>query len=419
MPMQSSSPFSIQEMSSDDSKLISTNNDDTVACMHHFVNNSEDLSVSCHWVDEDGNEIHYNTLEPGHSFPQQTYSTHAWLFRGEEKVIGQYVGPSMRISFMSDKGTARMELQPLDDKDDDHQHHPKPEWGEYRRQATSSSGIEIWSFDRCVQKEAVSIAASLVDHMLMDAKPSVVKRLVEGRCKVSVIGRGQFTTDIPEHSYLKLQQGGRDIDGTTRGLGGSKELPVTSVGEENLTMVDDQHYPMENILIHEFGHSVMLIGMSDEERERVRKCYDNARSKNMYSKGIYMISNADEYWAEGCQSWLDATIRTDVNDGHNTRSKLKHHDPELSLLLAETLGDGPWRFPHTAPFPLSHKKRPRDEPRSVPIPDVEMDRSPLLSTWEVKTLPCTSLSQCSPAVSRYFRSCLGSMFFSSNTIKRM
>ncbi len=48
-----------------------------------------------------------------------------------------------------------------------------------------------------------------------------------------------------------------------------------------------------------------------------------------------MIENADEYWAEGTQSWFDATIRTDVNDGHNTREKLKRHDPWLSDILAE------------------------------------------------------------------------------------
>lgn len=54
-----------------------------------------------------------------------------------------------------------------------------------------------------------------------------------------------------------------------------------------------------------------------------------------------MISNADEYWAEGCQSWFDATIRTDVNDGHNTREKLRAHDPRLSELLCEVhTGEG-------------------------------------------------------------------------------
>jgi hypothetical protein len=46
-----------------------------------------------------------------------------------------------------------------------------------------------------------------------------------------------------------------------------------------------------------------------------------------------MMFNADEYWAEGCQSWFDATIRTDVNSGINTRDKLKAHDTHFAQLL--------------------------------------------------------------------------------------
>lgn len=49
----------------------------------------------------------------------------------------------------------------------------------------------------------------------------------------------------------------------------------------------------------------------------------------------YMMENADEYWAEGCQSWFEATVRTDVNSGINTRERLKQHDPDLALLLSE------------------------------------------------------------------------------------
>ena len=48
-----------------------------------------------------------------------------------------------------------------------------------------------------------------------------------------------------------------------------------------------------------------------------------------------MMENADEYWAEGCQSWFDATMRVDVNSGINTRDKLKQHDPEFAKLLTE------------------------------------------------------------------------------------
>lgn len=47
------------------------------------------------------------------------------------------------------------------------------------------------------------------------------------------------------------------------------------------------------------------------------------------------MENADEYWAEGCQSWFDATVRTDVNSGINTRPALKQHDPRFARLLTE------------------------------------------------------------------------------------
>ena len=73
--------------------------------------------------------------------------------------------------------------------------------------------------------------------------------------------RMSFT--FPPHSFTLPSPdplaGGRDIDGTTRGLGGTLELPVTSCGEENITMLDDSRYPMESILVHEMGHTVMWV----------------------------------------------------------------------------------------------------------------------------------------------------------------
>ena len=60
----------------------------------------------------------------------------------------------------------------------------------------------------------------------------------------------------------------------------------------------------------------------------------------------YMATNADEYWAEGTQSWFDATMRRDVNAGVNCRARLQAHDPALALLLAHAYGEGAWRFTH-------------------------------------------------------------------------
>jgi hypothetical protein len=65
-----------------------------------------------------------------------------------------------------------------------------------------------------------------------------------------------------------------------------------------------------------------------------------------------MMENEDEYWAEGCQSWFDATVREDVNDGINTREKLQQHDPALAAALAEAFGANSWRYHHDAPGKL-------------------------------------------------------------------
>ena len=42
-------------------------------------------------------------------------------------------------------------------------------------------------------------------------------------------------------------------------------------------------------------------------------------------------------------------MNADVNDGMNTRDKVKAHDPLLATLLMQTYGDGPWRYTHTMP----------------------------------------------------------------------
>jgi hypothetical protein len=53
-----------------------------------------------------------------------------------------------------------------------------------------------------------------------------------------------------------------------------------------------------------------------------------------------MMENEDEYFAEGCQSWFEATVRTDVNDGVCTREALRAHDPGLAGVMVEVRGKG-------------------------------------------------------------------------------
>lgn len=57
-----------------------------------------------------------------------------------------------------------------------------------------------------------------------------------------------------------------------------------------------------------------------------------------------MVVDEKEYWAEATASWFNASIRTEVNDGVNTREKIRAHDSEVSELLQEIWGDGSWRY---------------------------------------------------------------------------
>ncbi len=47
------------------------------------------------------------------------------------------------------------------------------------------------------------------------------------------------TTDIPSHAFMRFNTN-RDLDKSSRGLGATPTVPVTSCGEENLTMDDDR-----------------------------------------------------------------------------------------------------------------------------------------------------------------------------------
>jgi hypothetical protein len=92
----------------------------------------------------------------------------------------------------------------------------------------------------------------------------------------------------------------RSDDGC-RGVGGTIHAPCTSVGEENLlgeTLIEggDPHFKHESILVHEFSHAVMNIGLSEGEREEVGRAYEAALASGDFDRGSYMMANPEEFW---------------------------------------------------------------------------------------------------------------------------
>ena len=209
-----------------------------------------------------------------------------------------------------------------------------------------------------VGTEALSSAALLLQRMLKGSPAQVLDRLHDSGCSVAVIGRHEKASDIPEHraTCVDATQLAAVAD-RTRGLGGTLAVPVTSCGEEvrqaalgsldrvaaaaaadddddalcvpllalpSLLIPDsalhstvrrnarlraqnlidigsDRHYPLESILVHEFGHTVMNIGLDEDGRAQVEACYRSALASGRVVSESYMGSCADEYWAEGVQ----------------------------------------------------------------------------------------------------------------------
>jgi hypothetical protein len=133
-------------------------------------------------------------------------------------------------------------------------------------------------------------------------------------------------------------------------------LPLATCAEENLLNLRSDPYRAENITIHEFSHTVAssIRRVDPAWYEHLKDIYNQAMSEGLFAHS-YSATNEQEYWAEGAQAWFDcASQRKDptVHSGIWNRDQLKTYDPRLAKLLADTYGDGPWRYVKTNGQPL-------------------------------------------------------------------
>lgn len=212
-------------------------------------------------------------------------------------------------------------------------------------------GLPIVSSDK-VSDDGLKAAASLVQQMLKK-RPEIVKPMKELKLRIAVMAPIEQTLDVPEHSDLQKVFPQTDWNKRARGLGATVERPAVSCGEENLLGLAGDRYKGESILIHEFGHTVLNFGMERVDKTfkaRLRKVYDEAKNSGVW-KNTYAISNIEEYWAEGVQSWFDCNQKGLMggNGVHNeiwNRAELRAKDPHFHDLLKEVfIADWKWKDP--------------------------------------------------------------------------
>jgi hypothetical protein len=202
-----------------------------------------------------------------------------------------------------------------------------------------ANGIAITASWR-VPDSAMVQAWKIVTFMTGDLPKNVLAAMVKVHTRVTVMARYEGTTDVPEHADLAADTT-LNWDVRARGLGGDLELPLTSCAEENLLAYQIDKYHAEDILIHEFAHSIHLIGIVQVDttfNRKLEKLLNLAVAKGKYAN-TYAKTDIAEYWAEGVQDWFNVNAEAPKPDGKhnrlNTRKELNKYDPDLYLLIGQ------------------------------------------------------------------------------------
>jgi hypothetical protein len=124
-----------------------------------------------------------------------------------------------------------------------------------------ANGLAILGSSK-VSDDAIIVARDIVTKMLW-GREDIVKRLQSNHVLIAVMAPTEVTTDIPEHSDLNRVFPGTNWNVRCRGVGATKQRPVCSCAEENLLQYANDRYRGENILVHEFGHTILLLGVVD------------------------------------------------------------------------------------------------------------------------------------------------------------
>ena len=185
--------------------------------------------------------------------------------------------------------------------------------------------------------EALRRAAGIVAEMLAN-RPDLKQTIAEQNGRVVVVAASEVTTDVPELNNLH----GWDV--RRPALHRLSSGPLIHIWEPNLLCSDDDVFPNESLLVHEWAHMVMLYGLEKQPegwtfRSKVSSAYYAALGAGLWQH-TYAASNLDEYWAEGVQSWLGLNdLPGPIHNDINGRIEVEEYDPALADLIEDVLGD--------------------------------------------------------------------------------
>ncbi len=198
-----------------------------------------------------------------------------------------------------------------------------------------------------VPDAAFNEAWNVLENMLNGVSSAVVQKIIANKIRIGIIGKDQLTTDMPEYRNLDKEfplPGGQSWNARARGLGATINIPLITGAEENILCLAGDRYAGESILLHEFSHTVLNLGVEFADtnfKGRLNAAYQAALGKGLW-KNTYASETVEEYWAEGVQDYYNTNIESIPSNGiHNeinTRAELKTYDPTLFGLIQEIFG---------------------------------------------------------------------------------
>jgi hypothetical protein len=228
----------------------------------------------------------------------------------------------------------------------------------FYKKYTDALGISIVSSEK-VPDAALLVARDITVHMLAK-RPDLRQEMVKRKMRVGVMAQSESTTDVPEQKNWKkptrddrrLTPGERTNydngiakmtdkeywDKRARGMGGNP----TTCAEENLLGYPGTRYFGENIFVHEFSHAIMGVGIRTADPAlyaEIQAAYKQAMTRGLW-KNHYASTNANEYWAEGTQTWFWSNYEyIDGQTRVQTPEDLQKYDPQLYDLLNKVYPD--------------------------------------------------------------------------------
>ena len=308
--------------------------------------------LALHWVNEGGSRIAYGGIEPGESYVRSTYVRDRWLVSTADgqclRLINSEAGRVYSIGSSTDEdGEDENEGSGEDENGgggsveigcaNGINAYPSawPNANYYKRLCLSGTGIPIVSANYA-KAEALERTAFVLDNLMVTVDSAVMPMMTSKGFRHAVMGRPDVerTTMLPEYSHLDSDY----WDERARGFGGMPSNPLGSSTEENVLCQRDDRYLGEDITIHEFAHSLHLLGLNftvsgfDSD---LQLAYNSAKTNGLWPRNHYALTDHKEYWAEGVQSYFNGNR----SPGPRNRNELYRADPELYNLIRSVFGD--------------------------------------------------------------------------------